>query len=667
MLRRRHIGHLLGLLALVGCAEEPRLNTPYGVFDAPVPVREARSEAGQDLDIRPNTLAATHDESSEFPTSFFSAAAIPGAGQGSALAGNGWPRTDHIVADHFTRTVITDELIVGLHCEANLCVAASKDGGLFTTDSFGDWYPQPTTLPSLTRFFADANIWVACPTQGRPALLSTDGGTAWRELNFSCGHEGHRTLDLAGTRTVVLFGGRIRIGLITGGGYRWIESPIPDAHGIASRGNHILLLSASQSAVSSNAGQTFRVVSHDLPLTQVYDIALSPKGIAAAVGQAELGERPFGLSHDGGLTWTTPTTWPTRSDRLDFVTMASDGRLAASSLNGGQQSVQSDAQGMTWRVVDTNHTLGGAVAEYGNGFAFASPRGIAIAPRQGGMYLLGLTQPLVAIEQIQPRVALGLGVFGGIYRSEDGGTLWYEIPRTSGLSLTHLLHLGRGNLVALGESIASYSSDSGLTWTVVSTPNGCSANWLTTAGDQLMGGCADGSMIRSSDGGRHWDLAHDDSHVYLRHARWVFAWGMLVGLDVDGQRLHYSNDMGTTWRDVMVQGAEAVAEIQNTPTGLSIRTISGRLATCDGLSSSWAWLNSLRPIIPDATAHRKLADGRWIVLGPKSVWALSVHGQARSLAPANGAHSIQTTPSGDVLLLAPTHTLRLARKTTPTE
>jgi len=660
MTRYGYIGPLLVFLLVLGCGDQTPINTPYGVLDAPVPLRDNHETSDTD----PYPVAVTPIDSQSSTSNFRPQASFsmtPRSAGEPTLPGHGWPLTDHIVADRFERTMITDESIIGLHCQARRCVAASKDGGIFVTDAFGDWLPRPTTLPSLVRFFADDTTWLACPEGDRPALLSTDGGVRWTGLNFSCGHEGHRTVHLAGDETVVLFQGQIRMGPLTGGAYRWISSPLPDAQAIVSSGEHLLVMGSFMAAASRNGGRTFETAVHDLPMTHINDLAMSSKGIVAAVGQAVTGEAPFGLSYDGGLTWKSPAEWPTRSNRLDFVVMDLHGRIAVSSLRGRHGALRTDDQGTSWHSVNTDHPLAGAVAIYVDEFAFASPRGVAVAPSQAGMYPLGLTQPLSDVLQIQPRIALGLGLFGGVYRSEDGGTRWFQIPRTEGLLFHHLLHLGSRDLVATGDSFAAYSRDSGLTWTLVSMPNACASDWLVLADTQVIAGCSDGSLLRSGDQGQTWAIQRTDGERLMTQVRWVAPWRLLLGLDRQGERLYYSDDMGRTWHEMPIEGVESIAEIQGTSTGLSVRTVSGRLATLDGLSSSWTWLSSLRPIVPDALAHRRLADGRWIVLGPRQLWSVNTDGHARVLARVNEVHGLRTTPSGDLLLLAPSHTVRLAR------
>ncbi len=571
------------------------------------------------------------------------------------------PDQSPFLGNDYRRIVLTDEVLVGLECTEIGCVAASQSGGLFLTDSYGDWRAMPTQLPALSRFYIGQDAWIACPMSGRRALLSQDAGQTWIRGGFHCSRNSARSVVNTSEITAVLDGGRVRIGGFFDDRIQWRYAPVDNPECLFSGPGALVIIGQTQVAVSRDAGRTYEINLKDFALSPVRDGLVTEKGQIIVVGEAPAGGVPVAISYDFGASWRQPANWPGRDSRADFIARATDGRVAVSKASGRAHVFVADPLGVDWVELAPRETSIGPIASFRDDFILSTTRGIAVAPHERGIYRLGLDQPMQDVVAISQFEYLGLGVFGGVYRSHDRGVNWYPAGPSHSLPFTHLLHLEDERLIAAGAGLVGTSIDGGSTWSLQSTDNGCTVDWLAGQATTHFMGCDDGHVLSWRHADDRWRVLPLPWSASATQGVWSSESASLILMNLDGGQLMTTVDHGQNWTPVELDSEERIVAIDSVGDTLSLRTAGGRLAWKSSGSTQWQWLSSDHALVGDAIAHRRFEDGRWLVLDQSVIWRIGDDLQVMAIGDSGQATRFKILDSGDVFLLGQQSTTLLSR------
>ncbi|MEE2755547.1 MAG: sialidase family protein [Myxococcota bacterium] len=651
---------LAALTLIFGCESGPIEPTPFGFVEPPEPVRstEARDEPTMGT-LNESALSERQILFEQAPGQFHSPAQT--RVMGSFQRGLDLQDQSPFLGSEYRRTILTDEILVGLDCAETGCIAASRSGGLFRTDTYGDWRAMPSNLPALKRFYIGVDAWIACPLSGRKALLSQDRGQTWLLADFHCSRYTAKTVVNTPEITAVLDGDRLRLGGFFDDLIRWIPAPVEQPECLFVGAGALVVVGRSHVAVSTDGGRTYETSPKAFELAPVRDGVVTDKGGIVVVGDAPAGQSPVAMSHDFGASWVRPPSWPGRDPRADFIARARDGRFAVSKAFGRAHVFVGDPLGVYWSEMAARESSLGPIAPYRSGFLVSTTRGIAVSPSQRGVYRLGLDQPIRDLVAISQHEYIGVGAYGGVYRSHDRGLTWYPAGPGHSLPFTHILHLEGQRLVAAGAGLIGQSDDGGVTWSLHSTENGCSADWLVGGPESHFVGCADGTVLgrRTHHGG--WRLLSTPWAVNSTQGVWLPDSESLVLMNVDTDHLLKSTDHGYTWTEVELDAGEPIRALDAVGETLSLRTASGRLAWTVNGTPQWQWLSSERALLGNALAHRRFNDGRWLVLDESTLWRIEAGLQLDAISDSANATGLKLLKSGDIVLLSPQSTTLLSR------
>lgn len=562
-----------------------------------------------------------------------------------------WPVGTPIAGVDFERTVIADEAVVGLASTDRGVVVATASGGLFALDPPAGFVPQPTTLPPLRGLVGGGSALIACPADGAPARI--DLGDGWARLDVGCMPDGRRTVAVDKEHGYLLAhtadGPELRDGA-------WPvlprrrPAPIARPLAIGAGAGRVIVAGPDTVAASDDAGATFVVGRRaDPPGVQTpRDIALTGKGRAVMVGEGD-GGLAIEYSRDGGRTWHA-AEGPARLGH-DLAAVATDARgifYAAPRVPG--TALRSDDGGRTWRALALREAVGAALLPTASGALVGAPRGLLagldrVAPRGPR-----LDRPLWRAVFTHPRIGVGVGVLGGLWRTVDGGGRWFPVPGTAGLPFTDLDRVAGHTVVAVGMGLFRRTDDAGTRWSIAPPPGSCEARWVRFAGERGLADCRDGEPAISADGGVAWQRT--DAAPLRGPAVWIGA---------DAATLTADGRLGWCRAGVDCRWSEAPAdfvELAPAPEGVSAIDRDGRIWRSAGPDGRWQ--PGPQSDVVEPVAHVPLADGRALVVDADGLSVIDADGLTRRIGPAPGARALVVPGDGAVLVLQDGATTRFA-------
>lgn len=553
-----------------------------------------------------------------------------------------WPEAAFdLVATRHARRVIASDDVVGVAAVDGL-VAVSGEGGIFRVDGFGTLTPARTRLPTrVTRTFAAPGVLVACTPPLDQARFSVDGGEQWAALGFQCGRAGARTIAGAGAHTYAVAGDRLRIGPLPAGAATYRPLPVAEVEAIGALERRVLLVGAEALALSVDGGAHFTHLSRPPGLAAARDVAFVGKGTVLIAGQAAPGGAALVRSVDLGRSWA-PIALPRRLDHVVALAVDARGAVLAVPADAADEAVLSFDGGRRFEPLPPGHLAQGAVAALDAGFV-AGARGGLLVGVGASAPQLGLREPLHAAVFTHPRIAVGIGRTGGVFRSSDGGRTWQASPAGRWIPFGDVTRIGDHALMLVGDGLLWRSEDAGRTWDQRWLPalSSCAARWVRFSVDGARGtvGCADGSWLQSDDAGLTWAVDPAAPGVETAPVVW---W--------EGKRWALSAD-GRLWTDAAGPFAEVASPLADpvhlvrTAEGLSLLARGGQGA----VRSGDAW-QATRWIDPpgDARHHLPLGDGGALLVAGDRLVRVSPTGPPQAVA--DDALDARLTGDGGVLL-----------------
>ncbi len=268
---------------------------------------------------------------------------------------------------------------------------------------------------------------------------------------------------------------------------------------------------------------------------------------------------------DGGSNWTVVDAGIFRSYTIQF---AADGLHGWTAGQNGGYAYTTDG-GQTWQTANHSNTVTHlAFAGTATGY-IVGERGLCKKSNDGGVTWLSL-QKINPASDVNDLLfvnsgrgwavgAQNIGMYGDIFRSDDGGNSWNTI--NTGLSGTTdfndilmtpdgaLMIVGDWDIYGSGEAVMLRSDDDGQTWTGIS--NGVKANlnkvvFTDAQTAWAIGGSYSGSaMSKSEDGGNTWTAMTCPVATELRDL--VFIDAMNIWIAASGTKLLHTTDGGANW------------------------------------------------------------------------------------------------------------------------
>lgn len=637
---------LIAALALAGlsagaCLPEPTPSTPQGRFaDPPVvrpppPIEAPEPEADPPPGPWPADPPPVSDPGPPHP---LDPTPLPAP----------WPVGEAVVGVDFERTVVADERVVGLVATDRGVSAATASGGLFELRTPGGFEPVPTALPPLRGFIGEQSVRVACPADGAPARV--DLGAGWARLDVGCNPGGRHTVATDKAHGYLLAGGELR-----DGAWPALErrrpAPVPEPRVVGAGEGRAIVVGRAAIAASEDAGGTFIDGARPEPVVlEPRAVAVTGKGRAVLVGRSAPGRAAIEYSRDGGRTWRAALGPDRGADDLAGVVVDARGIFFAAPREPGA-ALRSDDGGRSWRPIDRRIPVGGALLAADRGALVGTPRGLVAGLDRDPPRGPGLDRPLWRATFTHPRVGVGVGVLGGIWRTTDGGRRWHLVPGTAGLPFTDLDRLGGHRLMAVGAGLFRRSDDAGARWTAQPPPGSCEATWVRFTGERGLADCGDGRPALSVDGGATWDRVEAaparGPAVWLDHQR-------AATLAADG-RVGWSRDGAAHF--VWAAPPTPFVELAPAPEGVSAIDVEGRIWRSAGPDGAWQPGPRVTTPRPPVT-HHPLADGRTLLATAEALYVADPDGAARRLGPTPEARALALTGDGAVLVLQATATTR---------
>lgn len=486
----------------------------------------------------------------------------------------------------------------------NLAYLAAAGGGIWrTSDAGNSWQSLGDNLLSMSsgtlvldqRFGAQGALYYGTgdytgSTYGPGILRSTDGGKTWQELSTQFESPNGETLRIAlhPTDPQTLFLARDSgVWRSSDGGNSW---------------SNVLPGFATDVVISQNA----------------------PNLLFAALGYpVNPGAKYNGVyrSIDGGNTWQIVNALPTGVPvgRISLaLTPASPGTVVALMATSGDYSLdglfRSDDFGATWRPLNITSLL-----FFSNTYGYnrgwfeqvltidpANVNNIYVGGEQlyrsqdGGQTFLPLTldgngQPLIHEGMFgmafQPGSlnAFYVATEGGIYRTDAGGQVWFNLNQSLPIAQIDAVAVNPGSstILAAGESNGLMSLSGELsTWTQLLRGNTGAVFFDPFQSGYLYGGQVAITPLRSTDGGATWNqkssgISSTDPTGYDYYYAPYLADPNLAGNLLFGTtRVWRSTNQGTSWTAVSPQ----LATPGNNLTVIAVTPGSGRTyaATSDG-------------------------------------------------------------------------------------
>ena len=535
-------------------------------------------------------------------------------------------------------------------------VAIEATGGVFRAGALGPPAPQRTAMPAgLRRLEQAGDTLLACHPEA--AQRSTDAGRTWHPVDFGCGADGRRTAVFLPHTLLRLEDQQLVIrARAEDADIARVALPLAQPRVVSATEQSVVVFGRSGVAWSGDGGRSFQLGRRDdLGQVQVRDVVFVGKGLAIAVGQGAAGGSSVLRSVDAGRSWAMVPELPRRAEDLWAVDVAADGTLAA--VSGDRATaIFGTTDGLRWWADPDVRVAHHAVAAWPTGgFIFGAPRGV-FAMDGAGPPAVGLDRPLRTVVATHPRVLVGVGLHGGLFRSLNGGLGWGRLAHSHAYDLTDVCRVDQHRLVLVGGGILWTSDDAGGTWTPERTPHSCAARWVRFAptGAGVVA-CQDAPSLRSGDGGETWHASvplPDDlaAPVWLKaeHA---------VARAADGRRLWQTLDGGQSWQ-VHGFNLATLGSIALDGDGLTVATLAGDVWMGPAAAGPWHALRS-GPVGFEVRAHQRLADGRMLLLGPDGLWAASGASRPQRLAHTPQAFGFVLPNDGSALVLQRHATTRL--------
>ncbi len=332
----------------------------------------------------------------------------------------------------------------------------------------------------------------------------------------------------------------------TDGGTTWDSIPSPTTYSmfdLAVQGNTLVACGAWGRVMrSTDAGLTWSV--QQVGSTDHQSVALSPggRGILGTDGRIQ-------CSNDMGVTWaiTNEGTWHTKLNKVAFqddqvgvaVGWATSGGFEGGLLrttDGGRHWSKAGGGGLGAHLTPSGAgCIGGS-----NGSFSRTTDGFATRSNANG--------PTVAIRctwsfDALTHIVAGGAVYGGIYRTANGGATWTHVLNVGNITISDLWFVNDLQGYAVGEYGDDYRTmDGGLTWQEMTATNG--GNTIFFLNDTL--GWT--RSFRTTDGGDTWIPMNGISLGTVS----IFFTDPDTGYAVDGGgQTERTTDGGLTWSTVL--------------------------------------------------------------------------------------------------------------------
>ncbi len=140
---------------------------------------------------------------------------------------------------------------------------------------------------------------------------------------------------------------------------------------------------------------------------------------------------------------------------------------------------------------------------------------------------------------------------GIVYRTDDGGDTWEEVPNVEGIGFSRVHHdLEKNKLIINAIGAVLISDDRGKTWKTIRLPEGELMRATILTGDHGISVGANGRILLSEDGGEKWKEAESPTESNLINiSRYSPGQWYMVG---DGGEVWHTRDFGKTWEDMRI-------------------------------------------------------------------------------------------------------------------
>ncbi|MCO5275951.1 MAG: YCF48-related protein [Flavobacteriales bacterium] len=419
---------------------------------------------------------------------------------------------------------------------------------LRSTDGGANWALMESGL-AASNYITD--IQFLDPDTGYASCLSsrviktTDGGFTWQVVGPLEIQMVVHDIHFFDTQTGVGVGTTGNVIRTTDGGTTWDSIPSPTTYSmfdLAVQGNTLVACGAWGRVMrSTDAGLTWSV--QQVGNTDHQSVALSPggRGILGTDGRIQ-------CSNDMGVTWsiTNEGTWHTVLNKVAFqndqvgvaVGWLTSGGLESGLLrttDGGRHWAKADGGGLGVHLTPTGAgCLGGGSGSFAkttDGFATRTPA-------NGPNVAIRCTWSFDALTHI----VAGGAVYGGIYRTANGGATWTHVLDVGNITINDLWFVNDLKGYAVGVYGDNYRTmDGGLTWQpMTGTPGGHTVFFLDTLHGWMRN-------FRTMDGGDTWIPINSPQGTVSMFFNNVDTGYAVTG----GGQTERTTDGGLTWSTVL--------------------------------------------------------------------------------------------------------------------
>ena len=420
---------------------------------------------------------------------------------------------------------------------------------LRSTDGGASWTPTASgqsTYNYITAIqFLDSDTGYASCYGGK-MLKSVDGGLTWQGIGPFDQQVLMQDFHFYDTQEGVAVGNGGEVIRTTNGGTSWDSIPSPTTYSmldLAVQGD-VLVACGTWGRVmhSTDRGQTWTVA--QVGNSDHQSVALSPGG------RAILGtDGRIQCSADMGQTWavTNEGTWHTVLNKVAFQN-DQVGVAVGWLTSGGMESglLRTTDGGTHWEKAG-----GGGLGVY------LTPSGVGCIGGGSGSFARTTDAFATRIQANGPNVAIrctwsfdalthivgGGAVYGGIYRTTNGGISWTHVLNVGNITISDLWFVNNQQGYAVGEYGDSYrTNDGGITWQEMPGTNG--GHTIFFLNDTL--GWT--RSFRTIDGGDTWFLLNSISlgtvSIFFTNPDTGYAVG-------SGGQTEMSTDGGITWSTIL--------------------------------------------------------------------------------------------------------------------
>ncbi len=350
--------------------------------------------------------------------------------------------------------------------------AGTQAGRIYrSTDAGASWTLMQSGLSTNTLVlriqFLDEQVGYASCSGSSRVIKSVDGGQTWQDISPSM-VASFRGMHWYDALTGVCVGSGGRIARTTDGGANWDSIPIATTYtmnDLAVQGNVLVACGAwGRTIRSTDAGLSWTEI--QMGSTEHGSVSLLPSG----EGVMGTDGRIMG-SHDLGLSWVVRNegTRHTRLNKVSFMD-ADTGVAVGWQTTGGFESglLRTTNGGRTWNNAGTGG-LGVHINASGQG-CLGGGSGSFAKTTDGFATRTNVSGPNVAIRctwtfDASTMIVAGGAVFGGIYRTTNGGSSWTQVLNVGNITISDLWFVSELQGYAVGEYGDNYRTmDGGVTW-----------------------------------------------------------------------------------------------------------------------------------------------------------------------------------------------------------